>query len=92
MPNTLILDNRLQFNSKAFQKYCSDLEIKNRYSTLAYPQSNGQAEGTNKAIVNGLMKRLEKAKSYPMYHGYTEPPLGGLPTKRLSFLLSEQKW
>ena len=62
VPNTLILDNKLQFNNKAFQKYCSDLEIKNRYSTLAYPQSNGQAEVTNKAIVNGLMKRLEKAK------------------------------
>ena len=29
------------------------------YSTLAYPQSNNQVEGPNKAIVNGLKKRLE---------------------------------
>lgn len=55
-------DNELQFDSKAFQKYCSDLGIKNRYSTSAYPQSNGQVEETNKAIVVGLKKRLEGAK------------------------------
>ncbi|XP_075654888.1 uncharacterized protein LOC142625065 [Castanea sativa] len=36
--------------------------IRNRYSTLAYHQSNGQAEATNKAIVCGLKKRLEGAK------------------------------
>ena len=42
--------------------YCGDLGIKNKYSTPAYPQSNGQAETTNKAIVNMLKKRLEGAK------------------------------
>ena len=50
----LISDNGLQFNSKAFGKYCSDLGIKNRYSTPAYPQG--------KVIVNGLKKRLDDAK------------------------------
>lgn len=59
---TLILDNGLQFDSKAFYKYCSDLGMKNRYSTQAYTQSNGQANVTNKAIVNGLKKMLERAK------------------------------
>ena len=34
----------------------------NRYSTLAYPQGNGQAEAVNKVIVNGLKKRLDDAK------------------------------
>ena len=29
---------------------------------LAYPQSNGQAEATNKTIVNELKKRLETDK------------------------------
>ena len=48
VPNSLILDNGLQFDSKAF--LCSDLGIKNRYSTPAYPQSNGQAEATNKQL------------------------------------------
>ena len=62
VPNVLILDNGLQFNSKAFRKYCSDLGIKNRYSTPAYPQGNGQAEAVNKVIVNELKKRLDDAK------------------------------
>ena len=36
--------------------------IKNRYSTLAYLQGNGQAETVNKVIVNGLKKRLDDVK------------------------------
>ena len=59
---SLVSDNGLQFDSKTFFKFCSDLGIKNRYSTPAYPQSNGQAEATNKTIVNGLKKMLEGTK------------------------------
>ena len=62
VPNSLISDNGLQFDSRAFCKFCSDLGIKNKYFTLAYPQSNGQAEAVNKIIVNGLKKRLDGAK------------------------------
>ena len=39
--DSLISDNGLQFDSKAFRTFCSDLGIKNKYSTPAYPQSNG---------------------------------------------------
>ena len=60
--NTLISDNGLQFNSKAFRRYCCNLRIKNRYSTPLYPQSNGQAEAKNKVIMDSLKKRLEDAK------------------------------
>ena len=60
--HTLISDNGLQFDSKAFRRYCCDLGITNRYSTPAYPQRNGQAEAINKVIVNGLKKRLDDAK------------------------------
>ena len=35
--HTLISENGLQFNSKSFRRYCCDLRITNRYSTLAYP-------------------------------------------------------
>ena len=41
VPYTLILDNNLQFDSKAFKRYCSELGITDRYSTPAYPQGNG---------------------------------------------------
>ncbi|XP_065634204.1 uncharacterized protein LOC136069514 [Quercus suber] len=62
VPHTLISDNRLQFDSKAFRRYCCELGITNRYSTPAYPQGNGQAEAVNKVIVNGFKKRLDDAK------------------------------
>ena len=62
VPESLVSNNGLQFDSKAFRKFCSDLNIKNRYSTPVYPQSNGQAEATNKAIMTELKKRLEGTK------------------------------
>ena len=62
VPHMLISDNSLQFDSKMFRKYCGELGITNRYSTLTYPQGNGQAEVVNKIIVNGLKKRLDDAK------------------------------
>ena len=34
---SLVSNNGLQFDSKAFRKFCSDLDIKNRYSTPVYP-------------------------------------------------------
>ena len=60
--HSLISDNGLQFDSKAFRNYCGELGITNRYSTLTYPQGNGQTETVNKVIVNGLKKRLDDAK------------------------------
>ena len=60
--NTLIFDNGMQFDSRAFRDFCQDLGIMNRYSTPAYPQSNGQAEAVNKTILSGLKKRLDDAK------------------------------
>jgi len=62
VPRTLILDNGLQFDNKAFQKHSSNLGIVSRYLSPAYPQSNGQAKAMNKTIVNGLKKRQERAK------------------------------
>lgn len=62
VPQALVFDNRLQFDSKISWEYCGILEITNTYSSPVYPQSNGQVEATNKIIINGLKKRLEKAK------------------------------
>ena len=60
--HTLSSDNGLQFDSKAFRRYYCNLRIKNRYSTPAYPQGNGQDEAVNKVIVSELKKRLDDAK------------------------------
>ncbi len=43
-------------------RYSSELEIKNFYSSPAYPQSNGQTEASNKTIIDEIKKRLEDAK------------------------------
>ena len=61
VPHTLILDNGLQFDCKAFRRYCGELWIRNRYSMPAYPQGNGHADATNKVIVSRLKKRLDDA-------------------------------
>ncbi|XP_075649989.1 uncharacterized protein LOC142620512 [Castanea sativa] len=62
IPHTLILNNGLQFDSKTFRRYYCELDIRNSYSTPAYPQGNRLAEVVNKVIVNGLKKRLDEAK------------------------------
>ena len=62
VPRTLISENGFQFNKKSFRRYYCDLGITNRYSTLTYPQGNGQAKVVNKIIVNGIKKRLDDAK------------------------------
>ena len=41
VPRALMFDKELQFDSKIFWEYCGSLGITNRYSSLAYPQSNG---------------------------------------------------
>jgi len=35
--HTLISYNGLQFDNKAFRRYCGELGIRNKYSILAYP-------------------------------------------------------
>ena len=57
IPQTIIADNGPQFDSIAFRNFCSELNIRNSYSTPHYPQSNGQAETTNKTLITALKKR-----------------------------------
>nr|CAN74048.1 hypothetical protein VITISV_017189 [Vitis vinifera] len=62
IPQTIIADNGPQFDSIAFRNFCLKLNIRNSYSTPRYPQSNGQAEATNKTLITALKKWLEQAK------------------------------
>jgi hypothetical protein len=62
IPWAAISDNGTQFESRLFKGFCSDLGIKNFFSSPGYPQSNGQAEASNKIILNGIKKKLEEAK------------------------------
>ena len=54
-------DNGSQFISFEFQDFCKEWGIKLSFSTSRYPWANGQAESTNKTVINIIKKRLEKA-------------------------------
>ena len=58
----VISDNGTQFESKLFKGFCSNLGIKNFFSSPVYPPVNGQAEVSNKVILDGIKKMLEEAK------------------------------
>ena len=62
IPWAVISDNGTQFESKLFKGFCSDLGIRNFFSSPGYPQSNGQAEVSNKVVLSGIKRKLEAAK------------------------------
>ena len=47
IPRVLVSDNGKQFDNNAFRDFCSQLGIRNHYSSPAHPQANGQVEVTN---------------------------------------------
>ena len=62
VPRSIVSNNGPQFNSRAYKNFFQELKIKNLYSTPWYPQSNGQAEASNKTLLIALKKRLNLAK------------------------------
>ncbi|KAK0590596.1 hypothetical protein LWI29_029221 [Acer saccharum] len=62
VPQEIVTNNGSQFISYDFKNFYDKYRIKLSFSTARYPQANGQAESTNKTIVNTLKKRLEAEK------------------------------
>ena len=62
IPRSIMSDNGPQFDSRVYRDFCQELKIKNLDSTPRYPQSNGQAEASNKTLLTALKKRLDSAK------------------------------
>ncbi|RDY13818.1 Tf2-9, partial [Mucuna pruriens] len=58
----IVLNNGTQFASQATANFCTQLGIKQRFTSVKHPQMNGQAEDANKVILRGLHRRLEEAK------------------------------
>ena len=63
IPIVLISENRKQFENDSFRDFCSQLGIKNHYSSLAHPQANRQVEVTNRSLLKIIKTWLERAKS-----------------------------
>ena len=85
---SIVSDNGPQFDSRVYRDFCQELKIKNLYSTPRYPQSNGQAEVSNKTLLTTLKKRLDSAKGkwveeLPGYSGCTGPQLESQPASPL---------
>ena len=58
----LVSDNGKQFDNNAFRDFCSELGIKNHYSSPAHPQANEQVEVTNRTLLKIIKTQLEGAK------------------------------
>ena len=62
IPRALVSDNGKQFDNLKFRDFCAELGIKKYYSSLAHPQSNGQAEVTIRTLKAALKTKLEDLK------------------------------
>jgi transposase InsO family protein len=58
LPGEIVTDNGKQFAEGTFHTWCKEMNIKQVFSSVAYPQSNGQVERMNRSIVEGLKARL----------------------------------
>ena len=62
IPRVLVSNNGKQFDNSAFRDFCSELGIKNHYSSPAHPQANGQVKVMNWSLLKIIKTRLEGAK------------------------------
>ncbi|XP_068476551.1 uncharacterized protein [Phaseolus vulgaris] len=62
VPRRLVSDNGTQFASQQLGKLCAEVGIKQVFTSVEDPQTNGQVESANRVLLRGLKRRLEKAK------------------------------
>ncbi|CAH9109579.1 unnamed protein product [Cuscuta europaea] len=59
VPHQIISDNGTQFEAAPFCALLEAWGIKHTFSSVAYPQGNGQVENANRILLEGLKKKLE---------------------------------
>ena len=88
IPRLLVSDNGKQFDNNTFRDFCSELGIKNHYSSPAHPQANGQVEVMNRSLLKIIKTWLKGAKGiWPdelpnvlwAYQTTTRTPMGETP-------------
>ena len=57
-----MFDNGKQFDNPKFRDFYAELGIKNYYSSLSHPQSNGQAKVTIRTVKAALKTKLKNLK------------------------------
>ncbi|XP_075521492.1 uncharacterized protein LOC142554707 [Primulina tabacum] len=59
VPRKLISDNGRQFQGKEITSWCREMKITQSFTSVAYPQANGQTEVVNRIIIQALKTRLQ---------------------------------
>ncbi|XP_072074134.1 uncharacterized protein [Arachis hypogaea] len=62
IPEVVISDNGTQFTDKKFTELLTGLGVKQKFSSVEHPQTNGQVESANKVILLGLKNCLDNKK------------------------------
>ncbi|RDX91253.1 Pro-Pol polyprotein, partial [Mucuna pruriens] len=62
IPAEVVSDNGTQFASRVMADFCRELQIRQSFTSVEHPQSNGQVEAANKVILRGLWRCLEETK------------------------------
>ena len=60
VPSKIITDNGGQFQNKDIKQLCMKFKIKQHWSSIYFPQGNGQVEASNKAILTILHRTIHK--------------------------------
>ena len=58
VPNSIIIDNGMQFTSRKFIQFCDEQHIWINWAAIAHPQTNGQVERANGTLLQGLKPRI----------------------------------
>jgi IS30 family transposase len=58
VPNSIIMDNGMQFMGKKFLKFYDDHHIRINWATVAHPRTNGQDEHANNMVLQGIKPRI----------------------------------
>ena len=59
---TIISNNGRQFDIWSFRDFCSNLGIRNQFSSLGHPQANGQTKVMNRKLLKIIKTKLDEAK------------------------------
>ncbi|KAL0286881.1 UNVERIFIED_CONTAM: hypothetical protein Sradi_7137800, partial [Sesamum radiatum] len=62
IPREIISDNDHQFQGRKIQEWRQGMRIRYRFTTVARPQANGQVKVTNRILVQGIKRRLERVR------------------------------
>ncbi|XP_027158086.1 uncharacterized protein LOC113759712 [Coffea eugenioides] len=63
IPRVLVSDNGRQFADNSLQGWCTELGIRQHFTSVGHPQANGQVENVNRTILHGLKTRMESARA-----------------------------